>query len=65
MIRVHVVRERSIKSVVVEGKKFLPISLIRVIIPVGALISIRDTRMIPEILKTENNREKQTKRCCF
>ena len=58
MIHVLVDRERSIKSVAVESKKFLPISLIRVIIPVGALISIRDTRMIPEILKTENNNEK-------
>ena len=58
MIHVHVVRERSIKSVAVESKKFLPISRIRVIMPVSTLITIRDTRMIPEILKTENNKEK-------
>lgn len=58
MIHVHVVRERSIKSVAVESKKFLFIFRIRIILPVGALIPIRDTRMIPEILKTENNKEK-------
>lgn len=58
MIRALADRERSIKSVAAESKKTLPISLIRVIIPVGTLIPIRDTRMIPEILKTENNKEK-------
>lgn len=53
MIHVHVVLVRSIKSVAVESKKFLHISIIRVIIPVGTLILIRDTRMIPETLKTK------------
>lgn len=33
----------------------LHISMIGVIILAGTLILIRDTRMIPEILKTENN----------
>lgn len=58
MIHVHAARERSTKSVVVESKKPLHIPFIRVIISVGTLIPIRDTRMIPEILKTKNNHEK-------
>lgn len=58
MIHVHAARERSIKSVAVESKKFLHIPLIGVMIPVGTLIPIRDTRMIPETLKTKNNHEK-------
>lgn len=58
MIHVLVGQERSIRSVVAESKKLLHILAIRVIIPVCALIPIRDTRMIPEILKTENNKEK-------
>lgn len=33
----------------------LHISMIGVIILAGTLIPVRDTRMIPEILKTENN----------
>ena len=58
MIHVLVGQERSIRSVVAESKKLLHILAIRVLIPVGTLIPIRDTRMIPEILKTENNKEK-------
>lgn len=58
MIHVLVGQERSIRSVVAESKKLLHILAIGVIIPVGTLIPIRDTRMIPEILKTENNEEK-------
>jgi hypothetical protein len=46
------------KMLVGCGDEYLEINFIRVIIPVGTLISIRDTRMIPEILKTENNKEK-------
>ena len=55
MIHALVGQERSIRSVVAESKKLLHIPFSRVIIPVGTLITIRDTRMIPEILKTENN----------
>lgn len=58
MIHVLVGQERSIRSVVAESKKLLHIPFGRVIIPVGTLIPIHDTRMIPEILKTENNKEK-------
>ena len=58
MIHVLVVLVRSIKSVAVESKKFLHIPLIRVIMPVGTLIPIRNTRVIPETLKTKNNHEK-------
>lgn len=46
-------------EVILENIKFpLHIPLIRVIIQVGTLIPIRDTRMIPEIVKTKNNHEK-------
>lgn len=58
MIRVHAGQERSIRSVVAESKKLLHIPFSRVLLSVGTLIPIRDTRMIPEILKTENNKEK-------
>ena len=58
MIHVLVGQERSIRSVVAESKKLLHILGIRVLIPVGTLIPIRDTRMIPEILTTENDKEK-------
>lgn len=58
MIHALVGQERSIRSVVAESKKLLHIPFSRVILPVGALIPIRDTRMIPEILKTENNKKK-------
>ena len=58
MIHALVGQERSIRSVVAESKKLLHIPFSRVIIPVGTLIPIRDTQMIPEILKTENNKEK-------
>ena len=58
MIRVHVDQERSIRSVVVESKKLLHIPLSGVLIPVGTLIPIRDTQMIPETLKTKNSHEK-------
>ena len=58
MIHVLVGQERSIRSVVAESKKLLHILAIRVLIPVGTLILIRDTRMIPEILTTENDKEK-------
>lgn len=58
MIHVHADQERSIRSVAVESKKFLHIPLIRVIISLGTLIPIRDTRMIPEIIKTKNNHGK-------
>lgn len=50
MIHVHADQERSIRSVVAESKKFLYIPLSGVIIQGGT--------MIPEILKTENNKEK-------
>jgi len=36
-------------------KKSLHIPPIRVILPVGTLIPIRDTRMILETMKTKNN----------
>ena len=58
MIHALVGQERSIRSVVAEGKKLLYIPFSRVIIPVGTLIPIRNTQMIPEILKNENNKEK-------
>lgn len=58
MIHVHAGQERSIRSVVAESKKLLHILFIGVKIPVGTLIPIRDTRMIPEILKTENNKKR-------
>ena len=58
MIHVLAGRERSIKSVAVESKNFLHSPYIRVIILADILILIRDTRMIHEILKTENNKEK-------
>ena len=54
MIHVLAGRERSIKSVAVESKNFLHSPYIRVIILADILILIRDTRMIPETMKTEN-----------
>lgn len=58
MIHVLAGQERSIRSVVAESKMLLHIPFSKVIIPVGTLILIRGTRMIPEILETENNKEK-------
>ena len=43
----------------------LHISNIGVIIPVGALIPIRDTRMIPEIIKTKIIMRNRRKDACF
>ena len=58
MIYVCADQERSIRSVVVESKKLLHIPLSGILISVGTLIPIRDTRMIPETLKTKNSHEK-------
>ena len=49
---------KKVKSEIMTSLNKIIRTVSIIIIPVGTLISIRDTRMIPEILKTENNKEK-------
>ena len=54
-IRARVVLERSIKNVAVESKSPCLFPASESYLPAGTRIPIRDTRMIPEIIKTKNN----------